>query len=83
MRSTLPRQGGEKARRPGLSFIPVALIFFLPAARAPGGGLTVPPSAPPLPPPSGNVVSVSTVGELQSAVAALASNTTVLVAPGN
>jgi hypothetical protein len=53
-----------------------------------GGGLslsvdaiTLPPSAPPLPPPSGAIVSVSTVTQLQSAVSTLASNTAVLIAP--
>ena len=42
----------------------------------------LPPPAPPLPPPSGNVVAVATVAELESAVAALTSGTTILVAPG-
>jgi hypothetical protein len=55
----------------------------MPAARAAAGGFTVPPPAPPLPPPAGSVVSVSTVAGLQSAVAGLASNTTVLIAPGD
>ena len=36
----------------------------------------------PLPPPSGAVINVSTVGQLQNAVAAIASNTTILIAPG-
>jgi hypothetical protein len=38
--------------------------------------------APPLPPPSGTVVTVSTEPQLQAAVAALTSNTTILIAPG-
>jgi hypothetical protein len=38
--------------------------------------------APPLPPPSGSVVSVSTVSALQSAVATLTSGTTILISPG-
>jgi hypothetical protein len=36
----------------------------------------------PLPPPTGNVVNVDTVPELQSAVAGLTSNTTILIADG-
>ena len=38
--------------------------------------------APPLPSPSGSVVSVSTVSALQSAVATLTSGTTILISPG-
>src|SRR5215471_16016511 len=41
-----------------------------------------PDSAPPLPAPSGNVVRVSTEPELQAAVRNLASDTTILIAPG-
>jgi hypothetical protein len=41
-----------------------------------------PDSAPPLPSPSGNVVRVSTEPELQAAVRNLASDTTILIAPG-
>jgi hypothetical protein len=37
---------------------------------------------PPLPPPSGNIVNVATVAALQSAVANLTSNTTILIADG-
>ncbi len=40
------------------------------------------PPAPPLPPPSGNTVSVATVEDLEDAVAVLTSGTTILVAPG-
>jgi hypothetical protein len=43
-------------------------------------GPAIPPS--PLPPPSGAVVNVSTVAQLQNAVAAIASNTTIVIAPG-
>jgi hypothetical protein len=39
-------------------------------------------TAPPLPPPSGRVVSVATEPQLQAAVFALASGTTVLIQPG-
>ena len=42
----------------------------------------VPPPAPPLPPPAGNVVTVSTVAQLENAVASLASGTTILIQPG-
>src|SRR5690242_3380443 len=38
--------------------------------------------APPLPPPSGTVVNVSTESQLQAAVASLTSGTTILIAPG-
>jgi len=38
--------------------------------------------APPLPPPGGTVVNVSTVAQLQNAVQGLASNTTIVVAAG-
>jgi hypothetical protein len=38
--------------------------------------------APPLPAPSGTVVSVATEAQLQAAVAGLTSNTTILIAPG-
>jgi hypothetical protein len=38
--------------------------------------------APPLPPPTGTVVNVSTVSQLQNAVAAIASNTTIVIATG-
>ncbi len=39
-------------------------------------------SAPPLPAPSGSVVTVSTVAALQAAVASLTSNRTIVIAPG-
>lgn len=41
-----------------------------------------PDAAPPLPPPSGTVVNVSTVAQLTAAVGALASNQTIVLAPG-
>ena len=44
--------------------------------------LKAPPVAPPLPAPTGRVVSVSSVGGLQSAVDALTSGTTILIQPG-
>ena len=44
--------------------------------------LIAPPPAPQLPPPTGNVVTVSTLAGLQNAVANLASNTTVMIQPG-
>jgi hypothetical protein len=66
------------------SFLRAALLA-VPAALSAAwtAALTIPPEAPPLPAPSGTVVSVSTVSGLQAAVAALASNTTILIAPGN
>src|SRR5262245_38460503 len=56
----------------------VAIGVFLPAAVAAAPARP----APPLPPPSGTIVNVSTETQLQSAVAALTSNTTILIAPG-
>jgi hypothetical protein len=41
-----------------------------------------PRAAPPLPAPTGRVVSVATVAQLQAAVAALSSGTTILIQPG-
>jgi hypothetical protein len=52
------------------------LVLPLPAA----GGPAVPPA--PLPPPTGAVVHVSTVAQLQNAVAGIRSNTTIVVAAG-
>jgi hypothetical protein len=43
-------------------------------------GPAIPPA--PLAPPAGTVIHVSTVAQLQSAVAAIASNTTIVIAPG-
>ena len=43
-------------------------------------GPAIPPS--PLPPPTGTVVHVSTLSQLQQAVASIASNTTIVVAAG-
>jgi hypothetical protein len=55
-----------------------AALSIAAAARA----FDWPPPAPPLPPPSGDVVSVSTVGQLQGAVANLVSGRTILIQPG-
>ena len=44
------------------------------------GGPAVPPV--PLPAPSGQIVNVSTLAQLQNAVASIASNTTIVIAPG-
>jgi hypothetical protein len=41
-----------------------------------------PDSAPPLPPPAGSVVNVSTAAQLTAAIGALSSNQTVVIAPG-
>jgi hypothetical protein len=81
----LDGQGRKRASRGRLSLAPAALALLLLPARAAAGGspFSAPPPAPPLPPPSGDVVHVSTVPQLQSAVAALASNTTILIAPGD
>ena len=44
------------------------------------GGPAVPPA--PLPAPSGPIGNVSTLSQLQNAVAGIASNTTILIGPG-
>jgi hypothetical protein len=56
----------------------ICLSLALPAVAV--AGPAVPPS--PLPPPAGTVVNVSTVTQLQNAVAGIASNTTIVIAPG-
>jgi hypothetical protein len=83
----LPAQRGEESfalRRGSFLFAShLALGWILSSGvPLPAGAITLPPPAPPLPPPSGSVVNVATVTQLQNAVAALASNTTVLIAPG-
>ncbi len=52
-------------------------VWPVTAVRAPS-----PDSAPALPAPSGSVINVSTVAALQAAVGAVASNQTVVIAPG-
>jgi hypothetical protein len=59
-----------------------ALLLFGSLAAAPTLEAAPARPAPPLPPPSGNVVNVATEPQLQAAVAGLASNTTILIAPG-
>jgi len=83
----LPALRGEKSLAGWLrgSFLlasPFALFLTLAGGTPQAAGFTLPPPVPPLPPPSGNVVNVSTVTQLQNAVAALSSNTTILIAPG-
>ena len=56
------------------------LVWLVLTAGAAVAGPAVPPA--PLPPPAGTVVRVATVTQLQNAVAAIASNTTILIAPG-
>jgi hypothetical protein len=55
------------------------LVVLLTSVSASSGPFV--PSVP-LPPPSGTVVNVATVAQLQNAVAAIASNTTIVIAPG-
>jgi hypothetical protein len=59
-----------------------ALLLFGFLASAPSLEAAPARPAPPLPAPSGNVVNVATEPQLQAAVAGLASNTTILIAPG-
>jgi hypothetical protein len=56
-----------------------ALSSAVAVASAAAGPAT---PAPPLPAPAGAVVTVSTTAQLQNAVASIASNTTILIAPG-
>jgi len=59
----------------------LTLLAVVAMTAAPASGGPVDP-APPLPPPSGRVVQVKTESELRAAVAAVTSNTTIVVAPG-
>ncbi|MEA2062137.1 MAG: hypothetical protein U9P14_00440 [Gemmatimonadota bacterium] len=62
-----------------LLFITVfSSAYFLYAQEISGIGK----KAPPLPPPTGDVVFVSTVEELQSAVSGLVSGRTIVIKPG-
>lgn len=78
-------RSGHLHRRLALSVVAALTGFLLrgalpsPAAAAPSVGS---PHCQPLPPPVGTVVNVDTVPELQSAVANLTSNTTILIADG-
>jgi len=65
----------ERHRRTILAVILVGWMIALVSA-----GPATP--APPLPPPQGSVVTVSTTAQLQNAIASIASNTTILIAPG-
>jgi len=58
----------------------ILLVVLAVSGGVAAAGPAVPPG--PLPPPGGTVVNVATVAQLQNAVAALASNTTIVMAPG-
>jgi hypothetical protein len=58
----------------------ILLVSLAVSGGVAAAGPAVPPG--PLPPPGGTVVNVATVAQLQNAVAALASNTTIVMAPG-
>ena len=58
----------------------ILLVSLIVSSGTAAAGPAVPPA--PLPPPGGAVVTVTTVAQLQNAVAALASNTTIVIAPG-
>jgi len=60
----------------------VALLFVVILQSRLAAAAMVPPMAPPLPAPTGHVVSVATVSQLQAAVASLESGTTILIQPG-
>jgi hypothetical protein len=61
----------------------VALSAPLPAAPPSGAVAAASAACSPLPAPSGTIVNVDTVAELQAAVAGLTSNTTILIADGD
>lgn len=61
--------------------VAVALLGVL-AVAAPRPEAAAPDTAPPLPAPTGRVVRVATEAQLQAAVAAVTSGTTILIAPG-
>jgi hypothetical protein len=63
-----------------LLLIPCVLGSIVLTATAALAGPAIPPA--PLPPPTGAVINVSTVAQLQNAVGAMASNSTIVVAPG-
>jgi hypothetical protein len=58
----------------------ILLVSLIVSSGAAAAGPAVPPG--PLPPPVGTVVNVANVAQLQNAVAAIASNTTIVIAPG-
>jgi hypothetical protein len=59
-----------------------SLLVTAGATVAPAQQLAAPPSAPQLPAPLGPIVSVSSAAELEAAVDALTSGTTILIQPG-
>ena len=59
-----------------------AFALFLLATLSSGAQARPASPAPPLPAPTGTIVNVSTAAQLQAAVQNLASNTTVVLAPG-
>src|SRR5919197_2082210 len=60
-----------------------ALLVSTSASWSPySGHVRAATTVPPLPPPSGAVVTVSTEAQLQTAIRQLASNTTILITPG-
>jgi len=62
----------------GWTLMVIAALVF--AAQETIAGPPTPPT--PLPPPSGTVINVSTLAQLQNAVTSIASNTTIVIAPG-
>ncbi len=62
-----------------LAFLVSLALFSVSTAFAQSACL----GAPALPPPTGNLVQVSTVSELQSAVSNVSEGTTIVIAPGN
>ena len=74
---------GRRTRMGDLRLVAITAGLVLAAMVSPGFAQFSPVRpAPPLPPPSGPVVNVSTVAGLQAAVNALVSGTTIVIAPG-
>ena len=76
--SARPSGSTVSALRIFVSAFLVLLGCAVPSSAQP----VLPPTAPPLPAPSGTVVNVATVAQLQSAVASLTSGSTVVIQPG-
>ena len=60
----------------------LGIVLFALLSRAGSSAAAPARPAPAIPPPSGTIVNVSTEVQLRDAVASLASNTTIVVAPG-
>jgi len=76
----MPYLADRLERRRRLSLLVTALCLFLSAAASADARPARP--APPLPPPAGRIVNVRNEAQLQAAMRAIASNVTIVLAPG-